>query len=73
MPSSIGDLALERIVGHRVDGFDDVRVILDRVVNQRGAAGFLLAQELLQSEPFAAWRTWTYSFSRRLGSCASRT
>ncbi len=42
------DLALQRVVRHGVDGLDDVRVVLQRVVNQRGAAGFLLAQELLQ-------------------------
>ena len=57
MPSSIGSLALQRIVGHRIDGLDDVRVVFHRVVNQRGAAGLLLAQILLQSEPSAAGQT----------------
>ena len=41
-------LADQRIVGHRVDGLDDVRVIFQRVVNQRRAPGLFLAQKLLQ-------------------------
>jgi pyruvate,orthophosphate dikinase len=44
----------QRVIGHRIDGLDDVRVILERVVNQRRAPGLFLAQELLQkSEPLA--------------------
>ena len=43
-----GQLAAERIIGHGVNGFDDVRVVFQRVVNEGAAAGLLFFDGLRQ-------------------------
>ena len=40
--------ANQSVIGHGIDGFDDVRIVFQRVVNHHGAAGLFLAHELLQ-------------------------
>jgi hypothetical protein len=43
-----GEFAPQRVVGHRVDGLDDLGVVVQRVVDQHRAPGLLLGQDLPQ-------------------------
>jgi hypothetical protein len=43
-----GDSALQRVVGDDIDGLDDFRVLLERVMDQRRTARFFLLDHLFQ-------------------------